>query len=416
MAEEKGICREGKVSGFFYGYVVVATSFAIQVIGWGIHNSYGVFFNPIIEEFGWGRASVAGAASLSILVHGLFSIIVGAINDRTGPRIIMTCCGVLMGAGYLLMSRADTLWEIYLYYGFIIGMGVSGTDVVLLSTVARWFIRLRGAMSGILKVGTGLGMVIAPLFITFLLRHFPWRACFAILGVIIAVSYLTLAQFLVRDPSLKGQSADNAGAAGGECLRLPEGGLSYREALATRQFWSLCLICTLTVSCTYTMLMHLVPHLIDRGMSPAKAATVLSTVGAVSILGRLAMGAAADRIGVKGALALTFAMMFSGLMLLNNAASVFTYYMFAVVHGFAHGAFFALMSPAVAAFFGTRSHGILLGTVIFSGTLGGAAGPILGGHLFDVTGTYRILFMLLAGASLGSLLLTLSLRPRVSAP
>jgi MFS family permease len=416
LAQDKSSCRDGKPSHFFYGYVVVATSFAIQVIGWGIHNSYGVFFNPIIEEFGWGRASVAGAASLSILVHGLLSIFVGALNDRTGPRIIMTCCGLLMGSGYLLMAGTDTLWEVYLYYGVIIGMGVSGTDVVLLSTVARWFIRLRGAMSGILKVGTGLGMVIAPIFITVLLRFFKWRTCFAILGVIIAGSYVLLAQFLVRDPALKGQSADNAGPADSNCLRGPEGGLTYREAVATRQFWSLCLICALTVSCTYTMLMHLVPHLIDTGMTPTQAATVLSTVGAVSIVGRLVMGTAADRIGVKWALAVTFAMMFAGLTVLNKAGTAIIYYVFAVVHGFAHGAFFALMSPAVAAFFGTRSHGILLGTVIFSGTIGGAAGPVLGGHLFDMTGTYRILFMSLAGASLGSLLLTLSLRPKVAAP
>jgi MFS family permease len=197
---------------------------------------------------------------------------------------------------------------------------------------------------------------------------------------------------------------------------MPEEGLTCREALLTRQFWSLCMICVLTVSCTYTMLMHLVPHLIDTGMTPTKAATVLSTVGAVSIGGRLVMGTAADRIGVKTALAVTFAMMFAGLMVLNNAGSVLMYYLFAVVHGFAHGAFFALMSPAVAAFFGTRSHGILLGSVIFSGTIGGAAGPILGGHLFDVTGTYRVLFMVLAGASLGSFALTLSLSPKPKRP
>jgi len=401
-----------KQNRYFYGYVVVATSFAIQVIGWGIHNSYGVFFNPIIKEFGWSRASVAGAASISILVHGLLSIFVGALNDRIGPRLIMTGCGLLMGSGYLLMAKADNLWEIYLYYGIIIGMGVSGTDVVLLSTVARWFIRLRGAMSGILKVGTGLGMVIAPIFITILLALYPWRTCFAILGAIIAVSYVVLAQFLVRDPALKGQSADNAGPIGSACGRLAEEGLTYREAILTRQFWSLCLICVLTVACTYTMLMHLVPHLIDTGMTPAKAATVLSTLGAVSIVGRLVMGAAADRIGAKMALAFTFAMMFTGLIVLNKAGSALMYYLFAVIHGFAHGAFFALMSPAVAAFFGTRSHGILLGSVIFSGTIGGAAGPILGGHLFDVTGTYSVLFMVLAGASLGAFTLALSLSPK----
>jgi len=389
----------------------VATSFAIQVIGWGIHNSYGIFFNPLINEFGWSRASVAGAASISLLVHGIFSIFVGALNDRVGPRLIMTGCGILMGAGYLLMAGAGSLLEIYFYYGIIIGMGVSGTDVVLLSTVARWFIRMRGIMSGIIKVGTGLGMVIVPIFLTLLLTIFPWRTCFAILGAIILVSYVILAQLLVRDPGVKGQFADNDKPGDTNCAGSPEEGIAYHDALHTRQFWSFCLICLLVVSCSYTILMHIVPHVIDTGISPAKAATVLSAIGAVSIIGRIIMGAAADRIGPKRALVITFSMLFTGLLFLNKADSLWMFYFFALIHGFAHGGFFALMSPAVATFFGTRAHGLLLGSVIFSGTIGGAIGPLLGGHLFDLTKTYDVLFIILAAASLSALIITITLAP-----
>jgi MFS family permease len=251
---------------------------------------------------------------MSVLVLGMGSIFNGGLNDRIGPRIIMTAGGILMGGGYMLLSRLDRLWEIYLFYGLIVGIGVSGTGVVLLSTVARWFRIKRGIMSGIIKVGTGVGMVIAPLFITMIMKTFPWRSCFFILGMIILISYVLLAQFLVRDPAIKRQYPDNnIRPLEPTDTTLREEGLSFHEALATRQFWSLCITVLLAVSCTYTIMLHIVPHVIDTGIDPAKAATVLATLGGVSIAGRLVMGAAADKIGTKKALTISILILFIAL-------------------------------------------------------------------------------------------------------
>jgi len=398
-------------SRIFYGYVVVAVCFAIQVIGWGIHNSYGIFFTPLIQEFGWSRASVAGAASMSLLVHGIGSVFLGGMNDRVGPRLIMTGCGLFMGLGYMLMSGLDHLWEIYLFYGLIIGIGVSGTDVVLLSTVARWFYAMRGIMSGIIKVGTGLGMVIAPLFIALIMKAFLWRTSFFILGAIILVSYVLLAQLLVRDPALKRQYPDNARPTEPIGIRPAEQGLSLKEAIATRQFWCICLISLLVVSCTYTILMHIVPHAIDVGVPSAKAATILATLGGVSIVGRLVMGATADRIGTRKALMFSISFILGAMCYLYWVDALWMFFLFAVFQGLGHGGFYALISPTVAEYFGTRSHGVLLGVVIFSTTIGGAFGPFLAGYLFDVTHTYRVVFLGLAGTTLAALVLSATLRP-----
>jgi MFS family permease len=396
---------------YFYGYVILATCFAIQVIGWGTYNSYGIFFNPLLTEFNWSRASIAGAASMSLLIDGIASIFMGGLNDRFGPRLIMTACGLIMGSGYLLMSKLNSLWEIYLYYALVVGIGVSGTDVVLLSTVARWFVLFRGMMSGIIKVGTGLGMVIMPLFLKVLLAAYGWRICFAVLGLIILVSYVFLAQFLVRDPAKKGQLPDNARLENRPVRGLPELGLSFRDSLATRQFWTLCCACFLILFCFFTILMHIAPHVIDLGISSANAANILATIGGTSIAGRLFLGGAADRIGSKRALMISFGLLFVGLCWLQWAKALWMLYVFAVIHGFAHGGFFALHSPVVAAYFGTRAHGLNFGVVIFGGTLGGAIGPVVGGYLFDVTHTYRFLFLMLAAASLMALTLTATLTP-----
>ena len=87
---------------FFYGYVIVAACFSIQSIGIGTYVSYGVFFNSLITAFGWSRAAIAGASSMAFLLMGLLGIIVGRLNDRIGPRKVMTVTGFFFGLGFVL--------------------------------------------------------------------------------------------------------------------------------------------------------------------------------------------------------------------------------------------------------------------------------------------------------------------------
>ena len=152
-----------KKSNYYYGYVIAAVCFGIQAIGVGTYVAYGVFFNPLISEFGWSRAAISGASSLAFFFMGLFGILVGRLNDRIGPRIVMVVTGFLFGLGHLLMSRIDAVWQLYLVYSVIIGIGLSSVDVIALSTTARWFIKKRGIMTGIVKIGTGAGQFIMPL-------------------------------------------------------------------------------------------------------------------------------------------------------------------------------------------------------------------------------------------------------------
>ena len=154
---------------YFYGYNIVAAGFIIQAVGVGAMFTYGVFFKEFQTEFGWSRAAISGASSLAFLMMGLVGIIAGKMNDRIGPKAIIVISGILLGLGYLLMSRLQTLWQLYLLYGILVGIGFSTHDVITLSTVARWFIRRRGMMSGIVKVGTGSGQFLVPLIATLLI-------------------------------------------------------------------------------------------------------------------------------------------------------------------------------------------------------------------------------------------------------
>ena len=141
----------------FYGYLIVAACFGIQAMAIGSHVAFGIFFKPLLAEFGWPRATLSGAYSLAFFMSGLLAIFVGRMNDRLGPRIVMTVTAFLVGLGLLLMSRLSAAWQIYLFYGILFGMGMSSADVIALSTTARWFVRRRGIMTGVVKVGTGAG-------------------------------------------------------------------------------------------------------------------------------------------------------------------------------------------------------------------------------------------------------------------
>jgi sugar phosphate permease len=101
---------------FSYGYIVVIAAFFIMVVSWATYNSFGVFFNPLLEEFSWNRAVTSGAFSLSMFIFGVLGIVVGALNDRFGPRVVLTFCGVLLGLGYLLMSQISAIWQLYLFW------------------------------------------------------------------------------------------------------------------------------------------------------------------------------------------------------------------------------------------------------------------------------------------------------------
>ncbi len=396
---------------FFYGYVIVFVAFSLQVFGWGVFNSFGVFFKPLETEFVWSRAVVSSAMSFGFLVAGFASILMGELNDRFGPRLIMTGGGVLLGLGYLLMSTVSALWEYYLYCTVIIGIGISGTDVVVLSTTARWFIKKRSMLTGIIKVGTGVGMMVMPLFINRLVTNYGWRTSFLILGVIILIFYVALSQCLVRDPAKMGLSPDGVKDEEPANHTSVEVGLTIKEAVRTSQLWKICAVYSFLMFSIATIMFHIVPIAIDLGISAANAANVLATVGSVSIAGRFVMGAAGDKIGTKSSLVICFLFLLSGLIWLQFSTTLWMLLLFAVIHGFAHGGFFALISPLLADFFGTRSHGAIFGVLTFISGIGSAVGPVMAGYMFDTTGSYERVFLVLTGMSIAGLVATFSLKP-----
>ena len=185
---------------YFYGYNIVAACFVIQAVHIAAMFTFGIFFKEFQSEFGWSRGTISGASSLAFLIMGATGILVGRLNDKIGPRVIIMAGGISSGLGYLLMSHFQTPWQLYILYGLLVGMGLSTHDVITLSTVARWFKKSRGMMTGIVKVGTGIGQMIGPLIGSALIATCGWRNGYLIIGVVLTLALVAAAQIMRRDP------------------------------------------------------------------------------------------------------------------------------------------------------------------------------------------------------------------------
>ena len=396
---------------FFYGYRIVAASSVIQMMYLGCVFAYGVFFPEFEAEFGWSRTPISGAASLNFFVMGVFGIVLGGATDRFGPRVVLTIAGVMYAVGYLLMYRMTTTWELYLFYGLLCGLGIAAHEIATLSTVARWFIRQRGLMSGIAKSGAGIGQILVPLIAAALVMEYGWRHACLLIGVVALIVIVAMAQLMRRDPAGLGLRPLGAEKNGTGAVEHTADGLNLKEAIARRQFWILCLAKLSDMFCLFTIVTHIVPHGIDQGLTHSMAVMVLSTIGGCSILGRILLGAAFDRLSARSSLMICCALLLTSLILLQISNDPRLLFLFALIYGVAHGGFFAVASPSVANYFGTRSHGLIFSIVFFAGTLGGTVGPLLSGKIFDLTGSYDIAFLLLTGFAVFGLLLASGLRP-----
>jgi len=394
---------------YFYGYNIVAASFVIQGMSIGSLVTYGVFFKEFQNEFGWSRTMISGASALNYLITGLCGILAGRLNDKIGPKMVISATGITLGLAFLLMSLLQEPWQLYLVYGVLVGIGVSTTDIITLSAVARWFIKRRGMITGIVKMGTGFGQFAMPLLAAALISVYGWRHSYLSMAAANLVIILVAAQVLRRDPQgmgllPNGDSQENLAAS----ERTAESGVTLSVALKTRQFWIMCVAWFSVFFCLLTIIVHIVPHARDLGLSPATAAGVLSTIGGVSMLGRIVMGMVNDRIGGKSSLILCFIVLLCGLVWLQVASTVWMLFLFASIYGFAHGSFFTVVSPTIAELFGTLSHGVLFGIILCSGMVGGSVSPIMAGRIFDTTGSYQIAFIILTAiAAIGLALITL---------
>jgi len=356
----------------------------------GGYNTAPIFLAALLKAFGWshGRVSwITGGLSLAI---GVSAPIAGWLLDRIEARFVMSAGALVAVLGLLCASRSHS-FEPLLLSALLLGIGLGASTWLASATViANWFPDRRGMALGIVTAGMEAGGMVMTFIVGSMIAAYGWRTGYftvAVPGLLVVVPLLVI---FVRTRPLG--AAPQSTAARVEALP----GYEVREALQTRAFWMLVVVQLaygLAVGGTFH---HLVAFLEGLSYSLHSATMVVSIVLGMAAVGKAAMGALGDRIGGKNALALGFAMIAAGVLILLRARHPAMLVLWLMIVGIAGAAPVALVPMVTAETLGLKRFGTLfgwLGTVVTTGLF---AGPLLVGWMTDMTGSYTTPFELCA--------------------
>jgi MFS family permease len=396
---------KGNSGSLFYGYWIVFATFIFMATSFGLLFSFGVFFKPLISEFGWPRSVTSGAYSALTFISGLMGILAGRISDKLGSKTIAVTTGLFLGFGFLLLSKINTIWQFYLIYSLILAAGVGAVWPGLAPSVARWFIAKRGLMTGIASSGSGFGTFIFPPLAALIISIYDWRRAYMTIGAATLIFLVLIALLFKRDPAQIGQLPYGQKTNINGTLSKEAEGLCFKEAILTKPFLLLCTIYFFYGYVIHTVMVHIVPHATDMGISSETAPHILSVIGATSIASRVFMANVSDRIGAKPSITIVLSVLTVSLVFIQWARNTCLLYLFAFFFGLPHGGALPLLALAVVDLFGLPAIGVILGVVVFSYTVGASMGPLFSGYIFDVMESYNFAFWGAAGFAAISLIL-----------
>jgi MFS family permease len=380
----------------FYGWFVVAGTFAVTFVGFGCAYSFSAFLLPLQHDFAASRGSISLVFSIAGFFYFALGIVTGPLADRFGSRLFAVIGMILAGAGLVVASVAQTLLQVYAAYGLGVGLGIGCSYVPAVAAVQRWFLRRRGFASGLAVSGIGVGTLVVPPLAAFLIDAFGWRETYLFLGIFAIVAGAGMAMLIEDDPRGRGLGAD------GDPPTTPDpapaaSGHSVRDAITSGRFAGLYAACFMCAFGLFVPFVHLVPYALDHDVTQSAAVLLVGAIGVGSTAGRFLLGGLADRLGRP----LSFLMMFVGMglsfVMWLFSFSLWPLVLFALVYGVFYGGFVALAPAVVIDYFGARHASSLIGILYTSVAFGTLVGPSAAGFVFDVSRSYTLPILLSIG-------------------
>jgi MFS family permease len=404
---------------FFYGWVVLAcgccASFARQATAVA---TLSVFIVPMSGQFGWSRAELSGAVSLGGVLAALVSPAVGALVDRHGARAVLLVSTLAIAATAFALAATHSLLWFYVFFSVGRMLFASPFDLAVSAAVANWFLRRRAQAMSIVSIALSLSLAAMPFIAQVAIDAGGWRVGWTTVAVaVLVVGALPNALFMVRRPEDVGLEPD------GGAVRAPdsttgaspsapeEPAYSAREALRTPALWLLMAYTALIFMVQAGISLHQAPHLIQRGVTPVVAASIVSTFALVSAASSLGFGVIGARAPVRFGLALAAALMAAGAVLMQAVQHAAGGYLAAAVFGAGIGGILTLTPVSFADYFGRASYGAIRGLALPVQVVGQAAGPLLAGVLYDLGGDYALAMKSFVGIALVACLVALAARP-----
>lgn len=385
---------------FFYGWVIVAMVFVTMAIGVNARTAFSLLFPPIVDEFGWERATTAGAFSFGFLVSALLSPLLGKLMDRFGPRGVVELGVGLMGVGLLLASLVSQPWHLYLTLGVLVGaggvcLGYTGQALFL----PNWFVRRRGLAMSIAFSGVGIGSILLLPAVQSFIDAQGWRATCIAMGVVILVLLAPLNLVLRKRPEELGLAPDGVNTSvspDGRADNVVDKAWAaidwtLARAMRTSRFWWIACGYACAMFAWYAVQVHQTKYLMEVGFSGQHAAWALGFVSLVAIPGQIALGHISDRVGREWVWTvgnLGFAICYAALLLMQGVPSPALLWIMVIAQGFLGYGLTSVIGAIPAEIFQGRHYGGIFGTLMGMGIAGGAVGPWVTGLAYDLTGSY----------------------------
>ncbi|HET9908698.1 MAG TPA: MFS transporter [Anaerolineales bacterium] len=379
-----------------YAWIVVAITFLVLLVAGGVRTAPPVLIKPLEQEFGWTRANISFAIAVSILWFGLGGPLAGILVNRFGLRRMMTGGLILVAMGLSAMLKINTLWQLHLFWGVLVGIGTGALANVLGAIVAqRWFNQHRGLIVGVMGAASAAGQLIFLPTMIALTTWGGWRGAILIIAVAVAgvvIPVVWLMREFPRDKGLNPYCDTDTPTTLAEVADAARQ-TSLAEAARTTDFW---LLAASFFVCGYTtnglIGTHLLPHAIEHGFDSASTANAIVLMGLMNIVGTLASGWFSDRYDNRMLLAVYYSFRAASIAFLPFISDMSGLFIFAFVYGLD---WIATVPPTInltAQRFGRASVGVLYGWIFFSHMLGAAVAAYIGGVLRDLLGDYTVAF------------------------
>lgn len=398
--------------GIFYGWWVVAAVFVAEMFAIGSTSfAFGLFVVPAGSEFGLSRASANTGLILILIGMGGAAPLVGRLLDRFPARYVMVGGALAMGLGLVGIALSRQLWLVSALLLLLVGPGAGAIGPLAASTVvSRWFTRRRGRALGITAVATSLGGTVLVPIMSFNLELFGWRGTLIIQGVAIAVVVSLIALLFVRDrPEQMGLSTDGESPA--EIVNAAPPAADRRwtlpQLLRTADFWYITLAIALTSGVSQAILVSLVPYALDLDIALPQASLLISVLAFASIIGKLSVGAIADRVDKRWLLLVISCFILLQLLVLLAEPGFMLLFIALAITGVVTGGELPVWAALAADRFGSVSYGLAMGCMSLIVTLCSIAAILFVGRAYDLTKNYDLALTVLCGFVVFALVMVL---------
>ncbi|OAI07301.1 MFS transporter [Methylomonas methanica] len=377
-----------------YAWTVLAVTFLCLFVAAALRAVPGILLLSLEQEFGWSRPAISGAVAINLLIFGLSGPWLGRWMDIYGPKRVCVVSIALLALAAAACTTVSELWQFYLLWGLIAGIGSGGTSIVLASTlVNRWFRQRRGLAMGILGAAFSSGQLIFMPLVMQINMVFGWRPAILLLAGLLGWIVLPLCAWLLADePRRKGLRA--YGESGAESADSPSELIPMRKVVVQGPFWLLAIsfaICGFTTSGLFQT--HLIPHGIEHGFNEMTMAMSLGLMGATDIVGTLLSGWLCDRFNHRNLLASYYALRGISLLSLPYVETTEQLMLFSVVYGLNWLSTVPVTSALTADLFGKRNVGVVFGWICCAHQFGAASASYSAGYLHSVLGNYHLAFL-----------------------